>query len=69
MTNKVIDAATMSNSTFVVLGGGQQTLLLLLAIHNARDIRTRAQEEEEEAIEAEDILTQTEEANAVDPVG
>ena len=48
-------------------GTGEQTLSLLLALREARDLQRRAQEEA--AIEAEDILTQAEEANALDPVG
>ena len=46
---------------------GEQTLSLLLALREARDLQRRAQEEA--AIEAEDILMQAEEANALDPVG
>jgi hypothetical protein len=45
-----------------IAGGGERTLLL-----PARNIQTRAQEDA--AIDAEDILTQAEEANALDPVG
>ncbi len=56
MTNNVIEAAN-----------GERTLSLLLALGEARDLQRRAQEEA--AIEAEDILAQAEEANALDPVG
>jgi hypothetical protein len=66
MTINVIDAAT-GKSAFVTSGDSERTLLLLLATQNARDIQPRAQEEA--AIDAEDILTQAEEANAVEPVG
>jgi len=45
----------------------ERTLLLLLANENTRAVQTRAQEDA--AIEAKDILTQAEEANAFDPVG
>ena len=48
-------------------GNGEGTLSLLLALEEARDIQRRGQEEA--AIEAEDILMQAEEANALDPVG
>jgi len=40
--------------------------LLLLATQNARAVQARTQEDA--AIDAEDILTQAEAANAVDPV-
>ena len=46
--------------------GGEQTLSSLLALREATDLR-RAQEEA--AIEAEDVLAQAEEANALDPIG
>ena len=52
----------MRNGTLAITGGGERTLLLL-----ARNIQTRAQGDA--AIDAEDILTQAEEANALDPVG
>ena len=58
MTNDVIEAA---------MGNGERTLSLLLAIQEASDLRRRVQEEA--AIDAEDILTQAEEAMAVDPIG
>lgn len=61
MTNNVVETE-MRNGTLAITGGGERTLLLL-----ARNIQTRAQEDA--AIDAEDILTQAEEANALDPVG
>ena len=71
MTTNVIDAATGDAATgeapFAAPTGDERKLLLLLAVQNARDIRTRSQEDA--AIDAEDILTQAEEANAFDPVG
>jgi hypothetical protein len=66
MTNNVIEA-TIGNGSFVVPGGGEQTLSRLLAIGDVSNIQTRAQEDA--AIDAEDILTQAEEANVLDPVG
>ncbi len=60
MTINAIEATTM--------GSGEGMLSLLLALEEATNIRRRAQEEEA-AIEAEDILAQAEEANALDPVG
>lgn len=53
---------------FATLTGDERTsLLLMLATMEARDIQRRAQEEA--AIDAEDFLTQAEEACALDPVG
>ena len=66
MTNNVIEAA-IGNGSLVVPGGGARTPLLLFAAQDVRNIQTRAQEDA--AIDAEDILTQAEEANAMDPVG
>ena len=60
MTINAIEATTM--------GSGEGTLSLLLALEAATDIRRRAQEEAA-AIDAEYILMQAEEANALDPVG
>jgi hypothetical protein len=45
----------------------ERTLLLLIATRNSSAGETRAREDA--AMDAEDILTQAEEANAVDPVG
>ncbi len=59
MTINAIEAANGS--------GGEQTLSFLLALREVRGLQRRAQEEA--AIEAEDILMQAEEANALDPVG
>jgi hypothetical protein len=61
MTNNVVEVE-MGNGSLAIAGGGERTLLVL-----ARNIETRAQEDA--AIDAEDILTQAEEANAMDPVG
>ena len=55
------------NSIEAAKGNGERTLSLVLALKEARDLQRRAQEEA--AIEAEDILMQAEEANALDPVG
>jgi hypothetical protein len=61
MTNNVVEAE-LGNGSLAIAGGGERTLLL-----PARNVQTRAQEDA--AIDAEDILTQAEEANALDPVG
>jgi hypothetical protein len=58
--NNVIEATT-DNGSFAALGGDEQrTLLLLLAIQDAKNVETGAQEDA--AIEAEAILTQADEA-------
>ena len=66
MMNNAIEA-TVGNGSFATSGSGERTVLLLLSAKDARYIQTRAQEDA--AIDAEDILTQAEEANAFDPVG
>jgi hypothetical protein len=55
------------NATDAAKGNGEGTLSLLLALEEARNLQRRVREEA--AIEAEDILMQAEEANALDPVG
>ena len=57
----------MDNVIEAAKGNGEGPLSLLLALEEAGDLHRRAQEEA--AIEAEDILMQAEEANALDPVG
>ena len=47
----------------------KRTLLLLLAVQSAEEIEASGRAREDAAIDAEDILTQAEEANALDPVG
>jgi len=66
MTNNVIDAP-MDNGSLAIPGQGERRILLLLLTQVLRNIQTHAQEEG--AIDAEDILTQAEEANAIEPVG
>jgi hypothetical protein len=66
MTNNVIEVP-MGNGSFATPGADERMLVLLLATQDARSIQTRAQEDA--AIDAEDILTQAEEANALDPIG
>ena len=67
MTNNLIDA-TMGTGSLATPGGGSERMLLLLARYPGRE-NIQALVQEEAAIEAEDILTQAEEANAVDPIG
>jgi hypothetical protein len=66
MTTNVMQVA-MGNGSFAPSAGGERTYMRLPATRYARDIQIRAQEEA--AIDAEDILTQAEEAGALDPVG
>jgi hypothetical protein len=68
MMDSVIEATTVGNGFSALPAGGERSLYLLFARYSGReDIQTLAQEDE--AIEAEDILTQAEEANALYPVG
>jgi hypothetical protein len=67
MMNSIIEATTASNGSFATPGGSERVLLLFARYSGRADIQTLAQEEE--ALEAEDILTQAEEANALYPVG
>jgi hypothetical protein len=66
MTTSVIETA-VGNGSFALPGAGEQMLLLFARYSGREDIETRMQEEA--AIDAEDILTQAEEAGALDPVG
>jgi hypothetical protein len=66
MTSNVIERAT-GNGTLAASGGVERTFLMVRASRYARDLQRRAQEDA--AIDAEDILTQAEEANGLDPVG
>jgi hypothetical protein len=52
-----------------VFGDSERTLLLLLAVQSAENIKASIRAREDAAIDAEDILTQAEEANALNPVG
>jgi hypothetical protein len=62
MTINVIDAAaTKKGSSATPGGGGERALMVLVATREARDLRTRAAQEEA-VIEAEGILRQAEEA-------
>jgi hypothetical protein len=66
MTSNVIERATGSG-TLAASGGVERTFVMVRASRYARDLQRRAQEDA--AIDAEDILTQAEEANGLDPVG
>jgi hypothetical protein len=66
MTSSVFERAT-GNGTLAASRGVERTLMLVRASRYARELQRRAQEEA--AIDAEDILTQAEEANGLDSVG
>jgi hypothetical protein len=66
MTTNVTEAA-MGNGFFVASGGNERMLLLFARYSGRENIQIRVQEEA--AIDAQDILTQAEEAGALDPVG
>ena len=68
MTTSVIEAPTTGNGSRASLGGGDGDLLLLFARYSGRE-SARRRALEDAVLEAEDILTQAEEANALDPVG
>ena len=66
MTSSVIERAT-ENVSSAAPGDFERTLMLVRASRYARELQRRAQEDA--AIDAEDILTQAEEANGLAPVG
>ncbi len=68
MTTSVMEAPTTGNGSRASLGGGDGELLLLFARYSGRE-SARRRALEDAVIEAEDILMQAEEANALDPVG
>ena len=63
MMNTAIEKATRASKTMTVNGAMVSAGLLLALDRAAREA------EEDAAIDAEDILTQAEEANALNPVG
>jgi hypothetical protein len=67
MTTNVIEATITGNGSLATPGGSERMSLLFARYSGFEDIQTRAQEVA--AIDAEDILTQAEEANALYPVG
>jgi hypothetical protein len=66
MTIDVVEAARTGRGSFATLGDGERTSPLFV-LASERHLQPCAREEA--AIDAEDILTQAEEANALDPVG
>ena len=67
MAINVTDTATGERSFATSSGDKRTPLSLLLATQEARDILRRARDET--TIDAEDFLTQAEEACAMDPIG
>jgi hypothetical protein len=65
----VIERQAANGDAVTLFGNGARTLLLVIAGRNAIDIEEERRRREDAAIDAEDILTQAEEANALDPVG
>jgi hypothetical protein len=66
MTTSSTNSAT-GDMPFVDPRGDARELSLLLTLEDAHNLRTHSIEDA--ATDAEDILTQAEEANALDPVG
>ncbi|HSL01592.1 MAG TPA: hypothetical protein VK869_14750 [Rubrobacteraceae bacterium] len=66
MTTNAINSAT-GDMPFLDPRGDERELSLLLTLEDAHNLRTHSIEDA--AIDAEDILSQAEEANALDPVG
>lgn len=56
-------------SAVAIRGGVERTLLLLISARDAEETAAKRRMEEDAAIDAESILEQAEEANALDPVG
>ena len=52
-----------------IFGNGARPSLLVIIGQNAVDVEAERRRREDAALDAEDILTQAEEANALDPVG
>jgi hypothetical protein len=66
MTSSVIERATGSGN-LAASEGVERMFLMMRASRYARELQRRAQEDA--ALDAEDVLTQAEEANGLDPVG
>ena len=65
----VVERQAANRDAVKIFGNGARTLLLVIIGQNAVDIEAERRRREDAAIDAEDILTQAEEANALDPVG
>jgi hypothetical protein len=64
----VIERQAANGDAVAAFGNGVLTLLVVLR-QDAADTEAERRAQEDAAIDAEDILTQAEEANALDPVG
>jgi hypothetical protein len=64
----VVERQAADKNAGTIFGNGMWTLIVLTR-QGAADIEAERRAQEDAAIDAEDILTQAEEANALDPVG
>lgn len=69
MTGNVIERQAAKRDAVATFGNGVWMLLLTVARQGEEVIEAQRRAQEDAAIDAEDILTQAEEANALDPVG
>jgi hypothetical protein len=65
----VVERQAANRDAVTTFGNGARTLLLVIIGQNAVEVEAERRRREDAAIDAEDILTQAEEANALDPVG
>ena len=65
----VAERQAANRDAVTLFGNGARTFLLVIAGMNAVDLEAERRRREDAAVDAEDILTQAEEANALDPVG
>ena len=65
---KLIERQTANGDALAAFGNGVWTLVVV-AGRDAGPTEAERRAQEDAAIDAEDILTQAEEANALDPVG
>jgi hypothetical protein len=66
---KVGGRQAANRDAVAVFGNGAPIALLVIVGQGAADIEAERRRREDKALDAEDILTQAEEANALDPVG
>jgi hypothetical protein len=64
----VIERQATNEDAVAAFGNGVSTLLVVVR-QGAEDTKAERRAQEDAAIDADDILTQAEEANAMDPVG
>ena len=66
---KVVGRQAANRDPGAVFGTGARIALLVVLGQGAADFEAELRRREDEALDAEDILMQAEEANALDPVG